>query len=206
MPVFERHDCVKVIAGLGNPGAKYDNTPHNIGFDIVDLLAQRLNAGWKSSKNFRACTAKTTWNGSQLLLVKPQTFMNLSGTSLALILRYFRCKPSDLTVILDDADLPLGRLRIRGKGGAGGHRGLTSIIESLGTDGFTRVRVGIGREIAGNLVKHVLNKFGKESEDVVAGAVEIATEAAMCLIENDLNESMNRYNGWQYDADNVKPE
>ena len=192
---------MKVIAGLGNPGAKYDNTPHNIGFDIVDLMAQRLNAGWTTSKNFRACTAKTTCNGSQLLLVKPQTFMNLSGTSIALILRYFRCKPADFTVILDDADLPLGRLRIRAKGSAGGHRGLLSIIESLGTDDFARVRVGVGREIAGNLVKHVLNKFGKEYEDVVAGTVQTASEATMCLIENNLNESMNRYNGWQYETD-----
>ena len=192
---------MKVIAGLGNPGSKYDNTPHNIGFYIVDLLAEKLNAGWTKSSNFRACTAKTTFNGIQLLLVKPQTFMNLSGTSISLILRYFRCKPGDFTVILDDADLPLGRLRIRGKGGAGGHRGLTSIIESLGTDDFARVRVGIGREIKGNLVNHVLSKFGKESEDVVGEAVQTAVEATMCLIENDLNESMNRYNGWQYDTD-----
>ena len=192
---------MKVIAGLGNPGSKYDKTPHNIGFCIVDLLAEKLNAGWTKSSNFRAYTAKTTFNGIQLLLVKPQTFMNLSGSSISLVLRYFRCKPDDFTVILDDADLPLGRLRIRGKGSAGGHRGLTSIIESLGTDDFARVRVGIGREIKGNLVNHVLSKFGKESEDVVDGSVQTAVDATMCLIENNLNESMNQYNGWQYDTD-----
>ncbi len=192
---------MKVVAGLGNPGIKYDNTPHNIGFAVVDRLAEKLNAGWTSSRSFRACTAKVTWKGSPLLLVKPQTFMNLSGTSLAQILHYFRCGPGDLAVVLDDADLPLGRLRIRGKGGAGGHRGLTSIIESLGTDDFARVRVGIGRDTDGNLVDHVLSKFGKESAELVAESVQTAAEAALCLIENDLNESMNRYNGWQYDAD-----
>jgi len=192
---------VKVVAGLGNPGSKYDNTPHNIGFAVIDRLAEKLNAGWTNSRSFRACTAKTTCHGSQLLLVKPQTFMNLSGTSLALILRYFRCEPNDLVVVLDDADLPLGRLRVRGKGGAGGHRGLTSIIESLGTDDFARVRVGIGRETERNLVDHVLSPFGKESAELVAETVQTAAEATICLIENDLNESMNRYNGWQYDAD-----
>lgn len=197
---------MKVIAGLGNPGSKYDNTPHNIGFEVVNYLAEKLNAGWTSSRNFRAHTAKTTCQGSQLLLVKPQTFMNLSGSSLAKILRYFRCAPSDLVVILDDADLPLGRLRVRGQGGAGGHRGLISIIESLGTDDFARVRVGVGRETDRNLVDHVLSKFGTESHDMVVGAVQTATDAVICLIENDLNESMNRYNGWQYVADQAKPE
>lgn len=197
---------MKVIAGLGNPGSKYDNTPHNIGFEVVNYLAEKLNAGWTSSRNFRAHTAKATCRGSQLLLVKPQTFMNLSGSSLAKILRYFRCTPKDLVVILDDADLPLGRLRVRGHGGAGGHRGLISIIESLGTDDFARVRVGVGRETDRNLVDHVLSKFGTESHDMVVGAVQTATDAVICLIENDLNESMNRYNGWQYVADQAKPE
>lgn len=197
---------MKVVAGLGNPGAKYDNTPHNIGFEVINRLAEKLDAGWTSSRSFSAKTAKTTCQGSQLLLVKPQTFMNLSGASLAKILRYFRCDPKDLVVILDDADLPLGRLRMRGKGGAGGHRGLISIIESLGTDDFARVRVGVGRESDRNLVDHVLNKFGTESNEMVASAVQTATDAVICLIENDLNESMNRYNGWQYVADQVKPD
>ncbi|MFA7172919.1 MAG: aminoacyl-tRNA hydrolase [Kiritimatiellia bacterium] len=197
---------MKVVAGLGNPGIKYDNTPHNIGFEVINRLAEKLNAGWTSSRSFRAYIAKTTCLGSQLMLVKPQTFMNLSGTSLAKILRYFRCAPSDLVVVLDDADLPLGRLRVRGQGGAGGHRGLISIIESLGTDDFARVRLGVGRETDRNLVDHVLNKFSTDSNDMVARSVQTAADAVICLIENDLNESMNRYNGWQYVADQVKPE
>ena len=196
---------MKVVAGLGNPGKKYDNTPHNIGFDIVDILAEKLSAGWKNHANFRVSTAKASWKGTQLLLVKPQTFMNLSGTGIAPLMRYFRCKPEDLTVVVDDADLPLGRLRIRAKGGAGGHNGLASIIENLGTQEFARVRVGVGRETPGGLIKHVLNKFASDHKEMVEGAVETATEAVLCLIENDLIESMNRYNGWQYEA-GVKPD
>ena len=195
---------MKVVAGLGNPGKKYDNTPHNIGFEIVDLLADKLSAGWKTHANFRVSAAKASWKGAQLLLVKPQTFMNLSGTGIAPLMRYFRCEPEDLTVVVDDADLPLGRLRIRAKGGAGGHNGLASIIENLGTQEFARLRVGVGRETPGGLIKHVLNKFAADQKKMVESAVETAAEAVLCLIDNDLTESMNRYNGWQYEA-GVKP-
>jgi len=196
---------VKVVAGLGNPGKKYDNTPHNIGFAIVDLLAEKLDAGWKNYADFRVEAAKATWKGNQLLLVKPNTFMNLSGTGIAPLMRYFRCKPEDLTVVVDDADLPLGRLRIRAKGGTGGHNGLASIIENLGTQDFSRVRVGVGRENLGGLIEHVLSKFAEDQKEVVGSAVQTAAEAILCLIENDLTESMNRYNCWQYEA-GVKPE
>jgi len=196
---------VKVVAGLGNPGQKYDNTPHNIGFEVVDLLAEKLSAGWKTYANFRVCAAKASWHGTQLLLVKPQTFMNLSGTGIAPLMRYFRSKPDDLTVVVDDADLPLGRLRIRAKGGTGGHNGLASIIENLGTQEFARVRVGVGRETTGGLINHVLNKFADDQKELVEKAVQTAAEAVLCLLENDLIESMNRYNGWQYEA-GTRPE
>jgi len=113
-----------MIAGLGNPGKAYVNTPHNVGFDVVDLLAERAEAGWKNSSGFRAHVARAVCADGPLLLVKPQTFMNLSGTSVVPLLRYYGGLPTDLTVILDDADLPLGTLRIRASGGSGGHRGL----------------------------------------------------------------------------------
>lgn len=196
---------MKVVTGLGNPGKKYDNTPHNIGFAIVDLLAQKLSLGWKTHVNFRVSAAKASWKGTQFLLVKPQTFMNLSGAGIAPLMRYFRCEPKDLTVVVDDVELPLGRLRIRAKGGAGGHNGLTSIIDSLGTQEFARLRVGVGRETRGGLIKHVLSRFASDQEEIVQSAVRTASEAVLCLIENDLIESMNRYNGWRYDAE-VKPD
>lgn len=195
---------MKVIAGLGNPGESYANTPHNVGFDVVDVLAKRLEAEWKNSSGFHARVARTAYAGQTLMLVKPQTFMNLSGTSVAPLLRYYGGEPRDLTVALDDADLPLGRLRIRASGGSGGHRGLASVIESLGTEAFPRVRLGVGRQERRGLVDHVLGKFDEERQNLVRATVEAAADAVMCLIENGLNESMNRFNGWS--AETEQPE
>ena len=195
---------MKMIAGLGNPGEAYANTPHNVGFDVVDLLALRLEAGWKNSSGFHARLARTTCAGETLLLAKPQTFMNLSGTSVAPLLRYYGGAPSDLTVILDDADLPLGKLRIKASGGSGGHRGLASIIEALGTEAFPRVRLGVGREERGGLVGHVLGKFDGDRQSLVRTMIETAADAAQCLTTNGLNEAMNRYNGWS--AEEALPE
>ena len=193
-----------MIAGLGNPGETYANTPHNVGFDVVDLLAQRFEAGWKNSSGFHASVARTTRTGELLLLAKPQTFMNLSGTSVAPLLRYYGGAPSDLTVILDDADLPLGKLRIRTSGGSGGHRGLASVIEALGTEAFPRVRLGVGREERGGLVGHVLGKFDEDRMALVRAMIAAAADAAQCLTANGLNEAMNRYNGWS--AEEAQPE
>lgn len=191
---------MKLIAGLGNPGESYANTPHNVGFDVVDVLAKRLEAGWKNSSGFHARVARTAYAGETLMLVKPQTFMNLSGTSVIPLLRYYGGDPADLTVVLDDADLPLGRLRIRASGSSGGHRGLASVIETLGTEAFSRVRLGVGREERGGLVGHVLGKFDEARLNVVRATVEAASEAVLCLIAHGLNESMNRYNGWCAEA------
>lgn len=187
---------MKLIAGLGNPGANYANTPHNVGFDVVDGLAHRLATGWKNSSGFHAHVARTTYAGETLMLVKPQTFMNLSGTSVVPLLRYFNGELKDLTVVLDDADLPLGRLRIRTSGSSGGHRGLASIIETLGTETFARVRLGVGREEQKGLVDHVLGKFDETRLKLVQATVEAAIDALLCLIEHGLDESMNRFNGW----------
>ena len=191
---------MKLIAGLGNPGEGYANTPHNVGFDVVDVLAKKLETEWKNSSGFHARVARTAFAGETLMLVKPQTFMNLSGSSVAPLLRYYGGEPKDLTVVLDDADLPLGRLRIRPTGGSGGHRGLASVIEALGTEAFSRVRLGVGREERRGLVDHVLGKFDEDRLSVVRTAVEAAADAVLCLIEHGLNESMNRYNGWGAEA------
>ena len=131
------------------------------------------------------------------MLVKPQTFMNLSGNSVAALLRYFGGTPVDLTVISDDADLPLGRMRLRANGGSGGHRGLLSIIEQLGTEGFPRLRVGIGREDRqGDLANQVLAKLDETRQNLLQKSIEAAADAALFLIEQGLNETMNRFNGW----------
>lgn len=191
---------MKVIAGLGNPGKAYENTPHNVGFDVVDLLAKRLTAEWQNSSRFHALTAKVTLVGERVLLVKPQTFMNLSGTSIAPLLRYFGAGFADLTVVLDDVNLPLGKMRIRASGSAGGHNGLASIIQSLGTDAFVRVRLGMGRREHGSLVDQVLGKFDSGRLEIVRRLEEASADAVQLLIEKGLNEGMNRYNGWSVDS------
>lgn len=189
-----------MIAGLGNPGKAYEGTPHNVGFDVVDLLARRLDAGWKSSSKFRALTARARIAGEAVMLVKPQTFMNLSGTSIAPLLAYFGGSAGGLTVVLDDVNLPLGRVRVRASGSCGGHNGLASVIGALGTDAFARIRLGVGRRAYGSLVDQVLGKFDAGRLKVVREAEEAAADAAQTLLEKGLDEAMNRYNGWCADA------
>ena len=190
---------MKVIAGLGNPGTEYQETPHNVGFDVVALLAERLGAAWKSSTRFQARLARIERGGETWLLVQPQTFMNLSGTSVAPLLRYHGGQPGDLVVVLDDADLPLGRMRIRPAGGSGGHRGLASVIEALGTESFARIRLGVGRDVAreGGLVDHVLGRFDLARRPVAQRMIAAAADAVECLVSKDLAEAMNRFNGLQ---------
>jgi PTH1 family peptidyl-tRNA hydrolase len=191
---------VKVIAGLGNPGAEYDDTPHNVGFDVVALMADRLSAEWRRNTGFQARMARADGPGGPWLLVQPQTFMNRSGLCVAPLLRYHGGSCEDLVVVLDDADLPLGRLRIRAGGGSGGHRGLASVIEALGTGAFARVRLGVGRTTAqGGLVDHVLGQFAPAQRCVVRQMVATAADAVQCLVEKGLAEAMNRFNGWQAD-------
>lgn len=187
---------MKVIAGLGNPGREYERTPHNVGFDVVDLLAARLDTGWRNSPKFHALTARAAYAGETVLLVKPQTFMNLSGTSIGPLLKYFGGMPTDLTVVVDDVNLPLGKLRIRAAGSCGGHNGLSSVIQCLGTDAFTRIRLGMGRQEHGSLADHVLGRFDAERQKVVDALEEASADAVQFLIRKGLNEVMNRYNGW----------
>ena len=190
---------MKVIAGLGNPGPEYADTPHNVGFEVVALLAERLSAAWRPSARFQARMARVDRGGEAWWLVQPQTFMNLSGASVAPLLRYHGGGPGDLIVVLDDADLPLGRMRIRPDGGSGGHRGLASVIEALGTEAFARVRLGVGRELAtdGGLVEHVLGRFDPARRQVAQRLVAAAAEAVECLADKGLAEAMNRFNGLQ---------
>ncbi|MEI6210002.1 MAG: aminoacyl-tRNA hydrolase [bacterium] len=193
---------MKVIAGLGNPGTEYEDTPHNVGFDVVALLAERLAVDWRRSTRFQARLARVDRGGDAWLLVQPQTFMNLSGTCVAPLVRYYGGVPADLVVVMDDADLPLGRIRIRPDGGSGGHRGLASVIESLGTGAFARVRMGVGRAGAADagLVDHVLGRFDPARRQEARRMVAATAEAVTCLVERGVAEAMNRYNGPQVES------
>ncbi len=188
---------MRIVAGLGNPGAEYAHTPHNVGFIVLDLLADRLNGTWRSERRFNALAARARVNGENLILAKPQTYMNSSGQSVASLLRYYNGVAADLVVVSDDADLPSGRLRVRPGGGAGGHRGLISIINHCGADSFPRVRIGIGRDKrGGNLRDHVLQRLPPEEDEALQRTLPVAVEAVLCLVAKGADETMNRFNNW----------
>ena len=189
---------MKVIAGLGNPGAQYANTPHSIGFEVADAIAREMGAEWRASASFKGELATGMFAGQKVLLLKPMTFMNLSGDSVAPVVRYHNATPADLLVISDDIDLPVGRLRIRVGGSAGGHNGLKSVIERVGTPLFTRLRVGVGRDARdrAQVIGHVLGKFDPASRTVMDEVVKAAVQAAAAIISTTPQAAMNAWNGW----------
>jgi len=187
---------VKIVAGLGNPGRKYEGTPHNIGFEVADELSRLLSCEFSRSLRFKARIASGAVEGDKVVLVKPQTFMNRSGLTVGSLMRYRKLTPSDLVVVVDDADLPLGRLRIRPSGGSGGHRGMASVIESVGSNDFVRVRIGIGRdERSEGLVDHVLSRFSKDERMMMGPVVRRAAQAVTCIVASGTEAAMNEFNG-----------
>lgn len=184
-----------LIAGLGNPTDKYAKTRHNVGFDTIDILAERLNVKMKKTV-FNALVGKAVVGGEKVLLVKPLTFMNLSGNAIKAVCRFYKINPKEeLIVIYDDADLEEGRLRIRKKGSAGSHNGMKSIISMLGTEEFARIRIGIGKRPEQiDMVDYVLGHFDKETRKVMEEAFEKAADAASDIIENGMDHAMNHYN------------
>ena len=183
---------MKLIVGLGNPGRKYAGTRHNVGFEVVDALAVRHRLEWESAPA-EALIAK--WRSGGALLAKPLTFMNLSGYAVGDVLRYYKIDLPDLLVIVDEVQLELGRLRTRGSGSAGGHNGLKSLIEQLGTDQFARLRFGVGRgDARRDLADHVLATFDKDEQPVVTEAITRAADAAEVFVSDGLAPMMNRFN------------
>ena len=189
---------MKVIAGLGNPGAEYANTPHSIGFEVVDAVARGIGASWKGSSSFKGELATGLLGGVKVLLVKPQTYMNLSGECVSPVLKYHNATIEDLLVVSDDIDLPVGRLRIRKGGSAGGHNGLKSVIERTGSPEVVRLRIGVGRDprSRSNVIGHVLGKFSPEDRKAMDEVVATAAEAVGAIENENLETAMNRYNGW----------
>jgi PTH1 family peptidyl-tRNA hydrolase len=182
-----------IIVGLGNPGKKYENTKHNIGFVTLDFLAEKNNIKINKIKH-KALVGEGIISGRKVLLVKPQTYMNLSGNSVREVMEYYKAEPEKLIVIYDDADIPMGRLRIRKKGSAGTHNGMKSIIYDLQEDGFPRVRIGIGKERKVPLAGYVLGGFAKEERELMEGAVERAALAVECILEKGIDTAMSEYN------------
>jgi PTH1 family peptidyl-tRNA hydrolase len=185
---------VKLIVGLGNPGSRYRDTYHNIGFEVVDVLARRAGAEFGSSPA-DALTARLRGFPDEVLLAKPLTFMNLSGGATAQLVRFYKIDPAALLVVLDDVALAGGRLRIRKGGSAGGHNGLQSIIQCLGTDQFPRLRVGVGRgDPRRDLAAHVLARIPAEERDRLRESAERAADAAEAFITRGIDAAMNEFN------------
>jgi peptidyl-tRNA hydrolase, PTH1 family len=187
---------VKLIVGLGNPGREYEHTRHNVGFQVAEELAHRYRVTLKTHVKWKARAAKIAELDDGVLLAEPMTFMNLSGWAVREIAAFHKLAPSDVLVVVDDADLPLGRLRIRAGGSAGGHNGLKSVIQELGTPEFPRLRVGVGRQ-PGELKSHVLGRFSEEERAQIDAAVKRAADAAELFAKENILAAMNRYNAAQ---------
>lgn len=182
----------RLIVGLGNPGRKYAGTRHNVGFDTADLIAGRHGLEWEGAP---ADALLARWRTAGALLAKPLTFMNLSGHPVGELLRFFKVDPADMLVIVDDVHLEIGRLRARSSGSAGGHNGLKSIIGQLGTEEFSRLRIGVGRgDARRDLAAHVLAKFEPEERPHIAEAVGRAADAAELFVAEGIGPVMNRFN------------
>jgi len=194
--LFGRSGCDWMIVGLGNPGRDYEKTRHNVGFRTADLLAGQLNTKIDRLK-FRALTRLVTSGGKKILLVEPQTYMNASGAAVSALATYYKVKPEHILVIFDDISLPVGRIRVRRDGSAGGHNGIKSIIQSLGTDQFPRVKVGVGAKPHPDydLADWVLSKFSAQEEKALGPALENAAAAALLVLEQGVEKAASAYNG-----------
>lgn len=184
--------ALKLIVGLGNPGRDYAGTRHNVGFDVIDLLAKRYKTRVLRRMG-RALIARTTIADQEVILAKPQTFMNLSGEAVAHIARREKIDPADILVVYDDMALPLGKIRIRPGGSAGGHNGMKSIIYRLGTQEFPRLRVGIGSARC-EAIDHVLSRFSRAERKIADEAIMDAADAVEMILSDGLEAAMNRYN------------
>jgi peptidyl-tRNA hydrolase, PTH1 family len=185
---------VKIIVGLGNPGPQYRNTRHNLGFEVLDALARRLNTGFTREKH-QGQLGEAVWSGEKLLLVKPLTFMNRSGDCVAAVVRNKVDTPADVLVVVDEVNLPLGTLRLRAGGSAGGHNGLKSLIERLGTQDFPRLRMGMGDGRAGGaLADYVLARFHPDEFPVVKEMIDKGVEAVLSWVSEGAGPAMSKFN------------
>ena len=186
---------MKLIVGLGNPGPQYRDTRHNVGFWVIDELARRWGVSDNGRERFDAWNVRATHGSESVLLAKPLTFMNLSGFAVSRLAQYFQIEPRDIFIIVDEAALPLGRLRARREGSAGGHNGLKSVIEQIGGQQFPRLRIGVGRgDGRRDLADHVLSKFEPDERATIEAATLRAADAAEMFISEGIERVMNTFN------------
>ena len=183
-----------LVVGLGNPGAQYTSTRHNVGFRFIDLIAKKAEIRL-NDRRAKAVLGQGRIAGHEVVLAKPRTFMNNSGEGIQYLMARFGSKPADLLVVYDEMALPTGRIRLRAAGSHAGHNGIRSIIAAVQTDAFPRLRIGVGQPFnGGETVPHVLGKFSKEEEPLIAQAVQDAVSAVLCILEESIDVAMNRFN------------
>ena len=185
-----------LIVGLGNPGADYAKTRHNAGFLLVEKLAAQWKSAWKNERKFQARVSRTERGGKMILLAEPQTFMNLSGESVGALVRFYHLPMGQILVVVDDADLPLGEIRLRPGGGAGGHHGLESVMQHLGSREYARLRIGIGRkDESRQITGHVLGRFSPDESGLLEKVLERALGQLECWLSAGIQKAMSQFNG-----------
>lgn len=185
---------MKLIVGLGNPGKKYEQTRHNTGFLVIDKVAEKLNTQFNQTK-FHSLYTVVVYNNEQVMLLKPKTYMNLSGEAVSAAVRFFKIKHEDILVISDDLDLPVGKIRVRASGSAGGQKGLKSIMDHLSDSNIPRLRVGIGKSPLIDTVDYVLGKVEPENRELYQQSISEAADAALLFIKGGVKEAVDRNNG-----------
>ena len=189
---------MKLVVGLGNPGSKYEFTRHNIGFRIVDNLARNMNIEFKKTKSYYSLVSRGIINNHKVILVKPQTFMNLSGRAVNRVFSYYKIPLQDLLIVYDDLNLELGQIRIRKKGTTGGHKGIESIMQYLNSEEIPRLRIGIGNPSVNfnfDCASYVLSNFSHDEEDKIEEVIQLSTEAINMIIgEDGFEKAMRKYN------------
>ena len=188
---------MKIVVGLGNPGLKYEFNRHNIGFRIVDSLARNIEIEFKKVKSYYSLISRGMINNHKVMLVKPQTFMNLSGRAVSKVVSYYKIPLRDLLIVYDDLNLELGQVRIRKKGSTGGHKGIESIMQYLDSEEIPRLRIGIGNSSVDfnfNYVPYVLSNFNNEERDKIGEVIQLSTDAIKTVIEDGFEKAMRKYN------------
>ena len=190
-------NALSLIVGLGNPGPEYENTRHNAGFMLVDRLAAQWSADWRTERKFFASLAEASVGGRRVILCKPRTYMNASGEAVGPVVRFHQLDPARVLVLVDDADLTLGSLRLRAEGSPGGHHGLTSVEQHVGTRGYARLKLGIARphQAVRDITGHVLGRFTLEEREIWKRVVDQAVRQTECWLTEGIGRAMNLYNG-----------
>jgi PTH1 family peptidyl-tRNA hydrolase len=195
----------KIVVGLGNPGARYEKTRHNIGWLVLDRMADRLGSGGRVKSRDASASVRVRIGADELILVKPMTYMNLSGVAVRKVLARERVAMADVLVVVDDMALPFGRLRLRERGSAGGHTGLRSIIGEMGTEDFARLRLGIGKPVGG-AVEHVLSDFEHAEQGHLEALLDAAADAVEAWAREGAHRAANRWNAWQLELPDARAE